>query len=166
MISSTAKLLILNGAAIDRSNSTELIDLVNPELQCESLPVFPATSETAGGLLKSSNGSYFPIVCTHDGFQNDAGCYVVRHDSFDKLADDSYSQGFFQGSVVLNNNILWMTGGFTSNQTDTTYTDRTVVYNFGMNQTVLGPRLLEPLAYQCTVSVYDMVYFLEIALID
>ena len=103
----------------DKGIHSEVFDLSNDKKNCNTLSNFPAPIELAfGGLIKNK----FPLIC--GGFNFDIGrqssCYVLGNNNVVTALMQPRSAG---ASVVLYDEILWVTGGIVNSGSLTTSTE-------------------------------------------
>ena len=66
-----ARILITSGMPKENGQNTEIIDLINPDFECELLANIPARSAAVGGFLQNH-----PLIC---GGKDDAwNCFQVK----------------------------------------------------------------------------------------
>ena len=106
----SAKLLITTGIIIDpevMEQKTEVLDLSNPEFECEILPDFPLPIESAVGAYINDR----PIVCGgkdpfNEDFLNDK-CFVLGQD--EPIVElNSFRVG--AAGISIANDVFWITG--------------------------------------------------------
>ena len=106
-------MLITTGAPYENGLKSEVIDLLNPNTKCQFMTDFNnQITDATGGLIEST----VPIIC--GGFSplegakyigNQKQCwYMIDEFAF---AIDLIHDRHFSSSVILNNNVLWITGG-------------------------------------------------------
>ena len=98
----------------------EVIDLEDPKKTCSPFPDMTTVHEAmleggVGGLLRGSEGSV-PVTCGgqyYDGYEC-YSCFRVEKNGTSKLVDMMTHAFHYAASVVLNEDTLWITGGYTT----------------------------------------------------
>ena len=131
---------------------TEVIDLENPDNNCEDYfpyPISTGNSDSVGGLLENS----FPIICGgySDSFSKDE-CFILGYDTVQAKMSIERS---FAASLVVNNS-LWILGG----QSEGIRINSTEFITLDSDP-VKGPDMPEALIYHCVLKVNDTTVFLS-----
>jgi len=149
-----SKLLITNGAYYEEGNQkiSEVVDLSNDESSCNPLKDFPIDLQAAcGGLI---NDSMILICGGVDPSGASNKCFLINGPSepvvYMKLRRN------MPGCAVINDTLLWMTGGFNelSNEKTTEFIDLTT------QLAVAGPDLPAGLYGHCMVSINETTVLL------
>ena len=109
-------MLITTGAPYENGKKSEVIDLFNPNAKCQLMTDFPKqVTDATGGLIESSVplicGGYSPLEEGAKYIGNQKQCWYMI-DEF-AYAIDLIHDRHFSSSVILNNDVLWITGGNT-----------------------------------------------------
>ena len=151
----TAKVLVMADSGASNGMTSEVINLLNPNSKCESFKNLPVRIRLAtSGLLKNNQ----PIICGGQSTINleyQDNCYTLgKNEVVSKL----FSPRCCSASVVINNNILWVTGGFvklpgsyseiSTNTTEFVLLDQTI--------TMQGPELTgSHFSYHCMTKINE-----------
>ena len=99
------KVLVTTGYPLENGQYSEVIDLVHKNATCELLPNFPVPMYSAFGGLINNN---LPVICGLPQNSIEPSCYSLGENfALTKLIEPRYDGA----SVVLKNEILWITGG-------------------------------------------------------
>lgn len=140
------KLLVATGDPTWLATKSEVIDLEDFDNDCDNVADYPIEMASGfAGLLDNS----MPLICS--GFNPDAGgyaldeCYVLGQEGvFANVA----TARWYGGSLVLNNSILWITGG-----TNLKGVLKSTEYIDSSGQVWPGPDLPERMDEHCSVSL-------------
>ena len=151
--------MVTNGhnANFEKDLPTEVIDLVFPITQCQTLPFYPyATHGSAMGFLKDGEN---PAVCgglgySENGYHQDV-CYKIDLETSKFIQDEPliYPRVYSGGSFVANNPIvgegIFFSGGYPLGSNASKTTER-ILDQGNIHQ--LGPDLPIPRRSHCSVS--------------
>ena len=116
----STKLLVTTGYPYENGSHSEIIDLANPNVTCSSPPNYPIKVERAfSGLINlfgTLHNFTLPLICggmyrnysNSDYYDGQTNCYILGDD---KIVAELLQPRSAGASVVLNNNVLWITGG-------------------------------------------------------
>ena len=116
----STKLLVTTGYPYENGSHSEMINLANPNVTCSSPPNYPIKVERAfSGLINlfgTLHNFTLPLICggmyrnysNSDYYEGQTDCYILGDDKIVAQLLQPRSAG---ASVVLNNNVLWITGG-------------------------------------------------------
>ena len=108
-------MLITTGAPYKNGQKSEVIDLLNPNAICQFMTDFPEqVTDATGGLIEST----IPLIC--GGFSPFKGGWQIGNQKqcWYMIGEFSYAINLihdrhFSSSVILNKDVLWITGGNT-----------------------------------------------------
>lgn len=93
-----ARILITSGMPKENGQNTEIIDLINPDFECELLANIPARSAAVGGFLQNH-----PFIC---GGKDDAwNCFQVKIEEKGKILDFFKYVYFFRMVLFLDDHL-------------------------------------------------------------
>ena len=116
----STKLLVTTGYPYENGSHSEMINLANPNVTCSPPPNYTIKVERAfSGLINlfgTLHNFTLPLICggmyrnysNSDYYEGQTDCYILGDDKIVAQLLQPRSAG---ASVVLNNNILWITGG-------------------------------------------------------
>ena len=116
----STKLLVTTGYPYENGSHSEMINLANSNVTCSSPPNYTIKVERAfSGLINlfgTLHNFTLPLICggMHRNYSNSnyyegqTDCYILGDDKIVAQLLQPRSAG---ASVVLNNNVLWITGG-------------------------------------------------------
>ena len=116
----STKLLVTTGYPYENGSHSEMINLANSNVTCSSPPNYTIKVERAfSGLINlfgTLHNFTLPLICggmyrnysNSDYYEGQTDCYILGDDKIVAQLLQPRSAG---ASVVLNNNVLWITGG-------------------------------------------------------
>ena len=116
----STKLLVTTGYPYENGSHSEMINLANPNVTCSPPPNYTIKVERAfSGLINlfgTLHNFTLPLICggmyrnysNSDYYEGQTDCYILGDDKIVAQLLQPRSAG---ASVVLNNNVLWITGG-------------------------------------------------------
>ena len=116
----STKLLVTTGYPYENGSHSEMINLANPNVTCSPPPNYTIKVERAfSGLINlfgTLHNFTLPLICggmyrnysNSNYYEGQTDCYILGDDKIVAQLLQPRSAG---ASVVLNNNVLWITGG-------------------------------------------------------
>ena len=137
------------GDPIPESSKSEVIDLSDPNSICDPLPNYPLGMASGFGGLVDGNT---PLLCSgfsESQFENyvHEECFTFSEGEWKLIGKVNFGR-WYGGSVVLDNSVLWLTGG-----TNMAVPFKSTEYVSADGTITLGPNMPEPIDEHCSVNL-------------
>ena len=127
----------------------DLLDPFSPESHCDTPTSFP---DARYGMIGEFFANY-PVIC--GGYSQDLGydkdCYVYDHNQWTNTSFSLTAVRAQASSVVINDEMMWVSGGIDGVGNETTYKTSDIIYSSGVVES--GVEMPEYIAYHCAAKI-------------
>ncbi len=144
------RIVVATGRPLEEARKSEVIDLLDPNLRCDDLPMYPLEAASAFGMLYNGNEI---LICGGNG---QVDCYILGKDVIQTnlIMERNWAVG-----IALDDTKLLITGG--RDIKNNSYVAGTTEIVSPGKPTISGPTLPFPSVSHCLTKINETTLFLS-----